>query len=944
MSYYGGESPFSPSSPPPSQQGKEGLRGTYGATSPSPSPQAQAAADSASNIAGMRIKKGKLLGKGAFGAVYQAMNVMSGELLAIKQLPIAVDVTAHTLRGIEREIAINSSLPTHVNCVQYLGVQSTQRNIYIVMEHVSGGSIQSLLQSVGQFHEKTMRSYSNMILKGLQHLHKNNVVHQDIKGANVLIDEKGVAKIADFGCSKDLSTSHQGGASSIGGEGGASSTFHNAGTPLWMAPEVCRGENATKSSDIWSFGCLLLEMVTEERSPWVFAPGTSAFAVLYAIGAASRPPQPPQHLSATARDFISKCLMLDPSKRPTVDELLRHPFLTQPSHHTHSPSSSSSVASPNGQQGISLSSHNGASHSPQGVTIQYANGSSSKAQKSEDITMQDWEADWETRHAGFEDVSKSRNANAHLGHEPSSPFLTRGPSGDTIGIGGVIAGGGKGINLRKIYLQQQERQHNNSGPTDTNGSFYVNNGGSKPMVRPRPNATSGGEEPSGRSAEFVLNAVADDDDDDDEGHLNIDGHQNNNNRSGRKDRGGGAHRQNNDDDDDEDEGDPMNLSLSHQRETNSLSGSRRSPQQQPLGGQHHQARSGGADKYMLNRSSGNNNTANPAASRSGGNGNSGSHNPPGSPGHNNNKLKDSKKLLGNSGGHRGGAAADNMSESSMRSTAKKNAKYTLTLSRAITNRRIGILIVNGRDFHRVVSEPNANVTQLHQEVVELVEGSSKAEKGVIDAFHGDHFVITFNAAMAVGAPAKGAALCALRIQNNVRARTALPGVTMGLSAGLAMVGTLGSADMKKFCMLSPAFSQAIALETAAKRVVGIASCLFSMRLAGDLDMHVYSQVVGQKYLCGTNINVTEGKVVNIGGIMGAITTQGDEWLYELEEGASKNPYAKINAAYELFLAKQYDRCVELLSAGYPEKSDAGMVANWERLTEILNTDSNEWQL
>eukprot|EP00742_Colponemidia_sp_Colp-10_P011396 GILJ01012653.1.p1 GENE.GILJ01012653.1~~GILJ01012653.1.p1 ORF type:complete len:569 (+),score=102.10 GILJ01012653.1:468-2174(+) len=295
--------------------------------------------------------------------------------------------------------------------------------------------------------------------------------------------------------------------------------------------------------------------------------------------------------------------------------------------------------------------------------------------------------------------------------------------------------------------------------------------------------------------------------------------------------------------------------------------------------------------------------------------------------------------------NRGDNASDTSSLRSMTKQAPKAARYTLALSRAITSRRIGVLIVNGRDFHRLSAEPNANVTQLHQELVELVEGSSKAEKGVVDSFQGDHFAITFNAAMAVGAPAKGAALCAIRIQNSVTIRTGLPGVTMGLSTGLAMVGSLGSNDMKKFCMVTPAYSQAIALEVAAKQVIGITSCLFSMKIAGDLDTHIYSQLVGQKYLCGTNINALEGKIVNVGGVMGAITTQGDEWLYELEEGASKNPYSKINGAFELFFANQRDRCADVLASGYPENAtDPRMIANWHRLTDILRTGSSDWQL
>ena len=291
--------------------------------------------------------------------------------------------------------------------------------------------------------------------------------------------------------------------------------------------------------------------------------------------------------------------------------------------------------------------------------------------------------------------------------------------------------------------------------------------------------------------------------------------------------------------------------------------------------------------------------------------------------------------------------------------AMAEKRYTQALTRAMTHRRVAILVVNGREFHRVaVAAPLHGITinHVHHDFVELMEGSSKAEKGVIDGFQGDHFVITFNAALSVGAPAKAAALCAIRIQNSVQHRTLLPGVTMGLSAGLAMVGSHGSSSMKRFGTISPAYAQAVALEVCAKSVIGVASCLFSTRLAGDLDTHIYSQIVGQKALGNPNIsttNTTNGagaaaepapKPVPIAGVMSPITTQGDEWLYELQEGVSKNPYARINAAYELFFAGRLDVCEGILAQGYAEDADPCLAANWHRLAEIISTGSDSWRL
>lgn len=260
------------------------------------------------------FRKGKEIGSGGFGVVFQAV-LAEGKLAAVKQLPITDQ------RGIDKEMRIMCNLPPHPHCVQYLGARRTKHHVYMVMEYVSGGSIQSLRSSIGKLPESVAIRYAHMTLLGLLHLHSHNIVHQDIKGANVLLDEKGCAKIADFGCIKDLNPTVSVGSTQGGG-----------GTPLWMAPEVCRGESASMKSDVWSFGCFFLEMVNETGLPWSFRPGTSLQGAGYAIGSATQPPPFPQNLSPLARDFLNSCLAIQPSRRSTVAELLKHRlFTTSPS-------------------------------------------------------------------------------------------------------------------------------------------------------------------------------------------------------------------------------------------------------------------------------------------------------------------------------------------------------------------------------------------------------------------------------------------------------------------------------------------------------------------------------------------------------------------------------------------------------------------------------------
>ena len=142
------------------------------------------------------------------------------------------------------EIELLSQLE-HKTIVRYFGSHRTKTTFNIFLEYISGifsklsfhlfflagGTIASLVDKYGPLNENLIRVYTRQILEGLEYLHARNIIHRDIKGANVLVDNSGVCKLADFGTAKRIS-------SIVDGESKYLPSLR--GTPNWMAPEVIR--------------------------------------------------------------------------------------------------------------------------------------------------------------------------------------------------------------------------------------------------------------------------------------------------------------------------------------------------------------------------------------------------------------------------------------------------------------------------------------------------------------------------------------------------------------------------------------------------------------------------------------------------------------------------------------------------------------------------------
>ncbi|KAJ3005302.1 ATP binding [Thoreauomyces humboldtii] len=266
----------------------------------------------------IRFELGKLIGQGAFGKVFIGLNVESGELMAVKQVERAIlaDGGKNDPAKKKREDALRREIDflkelEHEHIVQYLGSEITETCFNVFLEYISGGSISSCLNRYGAFEEHIVKCMTAQILCGLEYLHERSIIHRDIKGANILVDADGVVKISDFGISKKNEYRE---------------AYHRVtrmsmqGSIPWMAPEVARGKGYSAKVDIWSLGCLVLEMLTSQ-TPWHKARGN----VIYLLGTGNAPPLPGT-LTATSRLFIEQCFKIDPETRPTATTLLGDVF------------------------------------------------------------------------------------------------------------------------------------------------------------------------------------------------------------------------------------------------------------------------------------------------------------------------------------------------------------------------------------------------------------------------------------------------------------------------------------------------------------------------------------------------------------------------------------------------------------------------------------------
>ncbi|XP_045699034.1 mitogen-activated protein kinase kinase kinase 4 isoform X2 [Phyllostomus hastatus] len=258
-------------------------------------------------------QRGNKIGEGQYGKVYTCISVDTGELMAMKEIRFQPN-DHKTIKETADELKIFEGIK-HPNLVRYFGVELHREEMYIFMEYCDEGTLEEVSRLGLQEH--VIRLYSKQITVAINVLHEHGIVHRDIKGANIFLTSSGLIKLGDFGCSVKLKNNAQ----TMPGE--VNSTL---GTAAYMAPEVitrAKGEGHGRAADIWSLGCVVIEMVTGKR-PW--HEYEHNFQIMYKVGMGHKPPIP-DRLSPEGKDFLSHCLESEPGTRWTASQLLDHPFV-----------------------------------------------------------------------------------------------------------------------------------------------------------------------------------------------------------------------------------------------------------------------------------------------------------------------------------------------------------------------------------------------------------------------------------------------------------------------------------------------------------------------------------------------------------------------------------------------------------------------------------------
>ncbi|OMJ70422.1 hypothetical protein SteCoe_31606 [Stentor coeruleus] len=246
----------------------------------------------------------EVIGTGSFGTVYKAYD-KSGKIYAIKMIQISnSSLESH----IEQEISVMRSL-MHKNIIQFINSYKHGNKYNIVLEYCEGGDLENYLQSSETLPLSIIKKWAKSIITACAYLQDKNIMHRDIKLANLYLTDKNPAKadikIGDFGFSRFLNNNL---------------AYSKIGTPLYMAPEIFESADYTFKADVWSLGCVLYEMITK-------VPLFPCYSLQDLFNKHRENLNFPDDFDEDARALIFDMVKYDFQERPNFADLLEYDFL-----------------------------------------------------------------------------------------------------------------------------------------------------------------------------------------------------------------------------------------------------------------------------------------------------------------------------------------------------------------------------------------------------------------------------------------------------------------------------------------------------------------------------------------------------------------------------------------------------------------------------------------
>jgi serine/threonine protein kinase len=246
----------------------------------------------------------KSIGKGKFAIVYRAKKIGDEEAVALKR--IAVDMMNEKAREkCLKEVRLLQSLD-HPNIIHYMDSFITENDLVIVYEWAAAGDLKRQLRKAQErgsgFEERVIWKYFSQICNAMKHMHDKRIMHRDLKPANIFLTLDGTIKVGDLGLSRELSEH-------------TIQAHSKVGTPLYMSPEVLKGEGYDFKSDIWSLGCLLYELAML-KSPFK-SEGLNLYSLFQKISNGDYQPLPEQY-SERLRTLTYSMISTMPEDRPEI--------------------------------------------------------------------------------------------------------------------------------------------------------------------------------------------------------------------------------------------------------------------------------------------------------------------------------------------------------------------------------------------------------------------------------------------------------------------------------------------------------------------------------------------------------------------------------------------------------------------------------------------------